>query len=471
MTIINKEKTVQKIDIFCKRFQQMKTTAIIAEFNPFHNGHKYLIDKAKEQLGADHIIIIMSGDFTQRGIPALTDKFSRAQMALSCGADLVLELPSSYSLSSAEYFASGAVSILTRLGIVDSLFFGSECGDTEILTQIATILNNESEDFALNISRQLKSGDSYALARQKALFTELQDRYSASYLEEVLSSPNNILGIEYIRAIQNLGSSIKPYTIARNDNGYHQNSLPITKNHIDYIITDETSDSLISLNNIKITSTNFTSANAIRNEIINSPNAFADSTLTATISQFVPNEVMSVLKKYQESKKSFVNIDMFSEYLKYKLNLEYNNGYTEYADVTEDISNKIKNNLHGFTTISEFTAILKSKDIAYSRISRCLMHILLNMKQEDLDLYKANKYPGYARILGLKKEASHLLKEAKKNSTDDFVIIDKLAKATQNMDSLSLSYRILQQDIQASAIYDLLSGEKRTEYQKEIIIQ
>ena len=149
----------------------MNTIGIIAEFNPFHNGHLHLIQKCKKLLNADRCIVVMSGDFTQRGAPSIVDKFTRTKMALSCGADVVLELPIYYALGSAEYFAKGAVSILNSLGCADYLCFGSECADVSHLTEIAKILNSEPDLYRTILEKEQKNGSSFAAARQKALFS------------------------------------------------------------------------------------------------------------------------------------------------------------------------------------------------------------------------------------------------------------------------------------------------------------
>ena len=196
----------------------MKITGIIAEYNPFHNGHLYQIKKARELTGADYIIVVMSGNLTQRGTPALIDKYSRAQMALSGGADLVIELPACYATASAEYFAMGAISILNQLGCVDSICFGSENGNIAMLTKIANALVSESEDFVQALKNNLKNGDTYPVARNAALAETISG--ITSY-DTILGFPNNILGIEYIKALIRQNSSIKPYTNLRIGADYH----------------------------------------------------------------------------------------------------------------------------------------------------------------------------------------------------------------------------------------------------------
>ena len=202
----------------------MKTAGIIAEYNPFHTGHKYQIDHVKGTLSADYVVIAMSGDFVQRGTPALLSKYVRAEMALRAGADLVLELPVSCATASAELFARSGVQLLDGLGVVDTLCFGSECGDTEILMKLAGILVEEPEEFKSALRRNLKEGMTFPKARSLALGEVLPGNESEKY-QQVLSSPNNILGIEYCKAILRENSSIVPTAIKREGNDYHENSL------------------------------------------------------------------------------------------------------------------------------------------------------------------------------------------------------------------------------------------------------
>ena len=197
----------------------MKTIGIIAEFNPFHNGHLHLIEYCRKELFADNIVVVMSGDFVQRGFPAIVDKFTRTRMALACGADLVLELPVYYSTSSAEYFAQGAVSVLESLDVVDQLVFGSECGDISLLKRVAEILNEEPPIFKETLSSALKEGLSFATARERSVLSCLNnnahsssshesEHIDANSIASLVSKPNNILGIEYIKALLSRNSSI-----------------------------------------------------------------------------------------------------------------------------------------------------------------------------------------------------------------------------------------------------------------------
>lgn len=387
----------------------MKVAGIIAEFNPLHNGHKYLMEQTRLQTGADYIVIIMSGDFVQRGTPAIFDKYVRTRMALQAGADLVIELPVCYATASAEFFAQGAVTLLNNLGIVDILSFGSECGDVALLKNAALLLHEESEAYQLALRVQLKKGLSFPAARLEALKLSA-DPQRILDITKVLSSPNNILGIEYCKALLSLKSSIEPYTIKRLGAGYHEET---------------------------ILDSSFSSATAIRQSLEKADceifrNQVPDSVYAAILEQTALHVPLTTAH--------------FSQLLQYKLWLDFEKGYTAYADVSSDLSDKIRKNLNGFTTFDAFCETLKSKDLTYTRISRCLLHILLTIHQPESKQILAP----YARMLGFRKEAAPLLNAVKKQS--GIPLLSKLADAS---DKLSVEGNtLLTQDIQAAHIYE-----------------
>ena len=199
----------------------MKIVGLITEYNPFHNGHLYHIKESLRVTGADAAVVVMSGDYVQRGTPAIMPKRIRAEMALMCGAGAVFELPVCYATGSAELFALGSVSLLESLGIVDSICFGSECNDLPILEQLAELLLEEPEAYQILLKDYLKQGMSFPRARQEAILSYTEDPRFA----EILRNPNNILGIEYLKAIKKLGSRMEPYTIARRGAQYHDEEL------------------------------------------------------------------------------------------------------------------------------------------------------------------------------------------------------------------------------------------------------
>ena len=189
---------------------------IIAEYNPFHNGHLYHILKSKEITKDDYVIAVMGGNFTQRGESSIVDKWTKAEMALAGGVDLVIELPTLYSVSSAENFADGAIKILNSLKVVDHISFGSECKELNKLNIIANILYEESKEFKTILSEELQKGISFPKARENAVINYLKDK---SYLN-ILSEPNNILAIEYLKSLKKHRSKIKPVLVPRKNSGH-----------------------------------------------------------------------------------------------------------------------------------------------------------------------------------------------------------------------------------------------------------
>lgn len=395
----------------------MKTVGIIAEYNPFHNGHKYQIQKAKELTGADYCIVVMSGDFVQRGAPAIMDKYLRTRAALSCGADLVLELPVYYALQSAEYFATGAVTLLDKLGVVDTLCFGSECGDTGLLIEFADSLLCESETFKNILKSEMKSGATYPEARNKALLSS--NRELAQHME-VLGSPNNILGIEYCKALKRRNSPISALSIKREGSSYHDASM----------------------------SEIYCSALAIRESI------HSTGTLSY-VCDTVPDSVYSLMKEAYEKTFPIFPSDV-SSILHYCLLSREKEGYTDCPDIDKDLSDRISRKLPDYLSFENFCELVKSKNRTYTRISRSLMHILLHMTKKDLQDFVADDYIYYARILGFQKDSTALLSSIKEKT--QIPLISKLADTSFSPDSNA--QRMLEKDICASHIYQSMVQNK-----------
>lgn len=406
----------------------MTVNGIIAEYNPFHRGHEYHMKESLRLTGADYTIVVMSGNFVQRGTPALLNKHTRAEMALRCGADLVLELPALYATASAEYFASGAVALLDKLGVVTHLCFGSECGDAGLLREIAHILSNETAAYSATLQRFLRQGFSYPNARNWAL---VQHYPHLNEHQKVFSSPNNILGIEYCKALLSRESKIAPFTIRRVGGEYSSREM----------------------------NQNLCSALAIRHALM------AGHDVTEIISH-MPQVAGEILTAYLERTPALKSYD-FSSMLYYKLLLEKDAGYDSYLDVSADLSERIRNNLNEYTTFEKFCDLLKTKDITHTRISRCLLHILLNIKKEDMDFGKSLDYVPYARVLGFRKDSSALLGAIKEHSS--IPLITKLADAEKLLDEDS--YKLLKQDILISEIYaGTVNRNSRNEYNTPIVI-
>ena len=409
----------------------MKVCGIVAEYNPFHNGHENQIKQAREITGADKVVVVMSGDFTQRGLPAFLDKYKRTEMALKGGADLVLELPLYYSVGSAEFFASGSIALLDKLGIVDSLCFGSECGDIGLLNDIADILNDRKEELHDVIREKMKTGLSYPIARAQTIEEMIPDSFEHV---QAMSEPNNILGFEYLRAIKQRGSSIEPFTNLRIGSGYHDRMVQST----------------------------LSSAMAIRESV------YETGELDKIRSQ-VPYYVFDIMKEAFNETFPIFEQDI-SAMLKYKLLLDAATGYTSYVDISSDFSDKILKNLNRYSSFSQFCDLLKSKDITYARVSRSLLHILLNIRKDRMDQFKADDYIYYARMLGFREESKDLLTEIKNHST--IPLLSKLADAKNHLDDRGMT--MLEGDIQAAHIYDTLVTEKFhaatiSEYSREIV--
>jgi len=411
----------------------MNTVGIIAEYNPFHNGHAYQIAKAKDLTNADYAVAVMSGNFVQRGLPAVMEKSLRAKSALLCGADIVIELPVHYATASAEYFASGAVALLDRLGIVDSLCFGSECGSIGRLSELSDALLTEDEAFRAVLKSRSKEGASYPQARNDALcarFPQLMPQLP------LLKRPNNILGLEYLKALKKRNSRLRPYTVPRMGAGHH----------------DECLDSSCS------------SALAIRK-------SFAAGKGIRAIKGQVPPAIYELMNRHYE--KSFpIFPEDFSLPLGCKLIQASSEDLCIYFDIDKCLSDRLHRFLPAYTDYLSFCEKLKTKNITYTKVSRSLLHILLNIYQTDMDTYCAEDYVYYARILGFRKEAAPLLSAMKANTS--VPLLSKLADAKYRIASKN-GRRMLEQDIQASHIYALCVHHKfhqdlQNEYQKRLVI-
>ncbi len=391
----------------------MKIAAVIAEYNPFHNGHKYQLEQIRNEYGYDYIVIIMSGDFTQRGIPAILDKYERTRMALSCGADLVLELPTCYATGSAEFFASGAVSILNGLGCINALFFGSESGNIELLQKAASLLAYETPVFKAALNASLQKGNSFAKARLDAL--EETGNFSADEIQ-ALSLPNDILGLEYCKALLLQHSSIEPIVIKRIGTGYHDL---------------ESSGSIASAEAIRQLS--FTKG-------------------LGSVSGLVPFEVYSTFENATPD--SLLSMEDFSSLLHYQLLMQENH-LEDFQDCTEDIANRIRANLSSFAGTTDFLQHLKTKELAYTRLNRVLTHILLSIKKENILAYTQNEYTGYARILGFtKRTQGTLLSTVKQNAQLPLIAKPADFKPTGALETM------FRTDILASHIYQSVRTKK-----------
>lgn len=405
----------------------MKTIGIIAEFNPFHNGHKYLIEKAKKITKADNVVIVCSGNFVQRGTPAIFDKSVRTTAALLNGVDVVLELPVMYSTASAETFAHAAVRLLDKLGCIDYLCFGCETDNIKALPTISNILLEEPLDYKNMLSVYLKNGLSYPKARAKALtdYCNENNILNTYFINQILEQANNILAIEYLKALKKFHSRIKPLAIKRIGSAYNSNSL------------DD----------------NFASATGIRKALY----------CNQKIDNFVPQNCTDLY-----TKSDFLIPNDFSTILGYQLN--ETSDFSDYHDISEELSNRIKNLKTNFFNIESFIDELHSKNYTYSGISRILSHILLGIKQNDMNEFIEKDYFDFVRVLGFKKD-SKIMSQIKTNSSLE--IISKFSTYYNN--STGMKRKMLDINIKADDLYRMIYMNKYgkmipTEFERQICI-
>lgn len=411
----------------------MKTVGLITEYNPFHNGHAYHIEKAKMLTGADRVIVVMSGDFVQRGAPAVMPKHLRTESALLSGASLIIELPVCFATGSAEYFAQGSISLLNQLGCIDSICFGSECGDLHLLKEIAQILADEPIEYQTALKQALKEGASFPAARQEAL-NIYSDKYS-----EILASPNNILGIEYLKALSKIHSKMEPFTIKRIGAGYHDMDID----------------------------GQFSSATAIRSDIyqLADVNSSSESLPLTHIQTQVPSSCHELMKKNYQTRYP-VKADDFSLLLKAKLLSETAGSLSHYLDMSPELANRILRLRNDYLSFEQFCDLLKTKELTRSRISRSFIHVLLGITNDWLTAIKAPA--PYARILGFRRDHADLLGILKR--TSDIPLITSPARAVL----ADTAYQMLELDIYASDLYesvitDLYGTPFHNELTKQII--
>ena len=361
----------------------------------------------------------MSGSFVQRGEPAIFDKYRRTKAALLAGADLVLEMPVAFSTASAHEFAAYGVALLSAIG-VDAVVFGSECGQIEFLKQAASALNHESAEFQERLRKGLKAGLTYPQARAKAL--EMEDTWAS-----VLTSPNNILGIEYLRAAEDLHSPMEFYTISRKGSGYHEDTLA---------------------------DANFPSASAIRGIIRNSLSK--DKDLLDILASHLPAVTHPA---YTGAVPVFV--DDFSELLNAAV-LQMQATFS-IADLSPELAARLAKPPYFPLSFEERIQALKTRQLTYTRVSRALLHLVLGMREEDISRWKEEGYALYARILGFCRQSSPLLSCLHKKSS--IPLITKMADAAQNLSPSALA--LLEQEVYASHLYQTVRMKRSGVFQNE----
>ncbi len=387
----------------------MSITGIVCEFNPFHNGHKYLIDGVRRDLNPDAVVCVMSGNFVQRGAPALADKYARARSALVCGADLVLELPVIYAVAPAFEFADGAIKLMGGLGCVTDLAFGCENADYRYFEMAGLLLSKEDDDFRKDLKNRLAEGVSYAAAMSESIFARIPDLPS-----DFLKGPNNLLGMEYARANIKYGAGLKlhPY-------------LRVRAGHNDMNVEG-----------------NVTSATSIRKLIFdnNGNNSYVD---------YMPKQSFEALLKTKlwnlKAEKRLFDI------IRYLLTVKDSEELKDVFEVSEGLENKLKDAVTEAKSTDELILRVKSKRYTYARISRILMHLLMDIKAGNFQEAQASGL--YARPLAFNEKGASVLKNIKKIAS-----LPIYTNLSRNVPENAPERKLLKYDIKASDIYSVLIG-------------
>lgn len=408
-----------------------KVLGIIAEYNPFHNGHLYHLEESKKITGSKYVVAVISGNFTQRGDTSIVDKWTKTKMALDNGCDLVIELPLIYSISSAENFAAGGVKILNSLKVVDYISFGAETSDVNILDKIANILYEEPKEYKSLLTSQLNKGMSFPKARQNALMMYLNDIRDYA---ETLSAPNNILGIEYIKSLKKLKSKIVPVPIERYETGY---------NDLSY-----TSD--------------IASASAIRNIVKNGGFQPLKSLIPKTNFQSLTNQI--------KLGQNVNDLSVFEKQIIYNLRVMSTSEIANLPDVSEGLEYALKKAANISNNLDDLIENIKSKRYTLTRIRRILLYSLLKLTKKDMEISK--KVNPYIRVLGFNNKGKYLLSEAIKQNPRLEVItsVKKFLDSSFNKNLINM----LEKDILATNIYTI--GYKNNsisnlDYTNKIIIK
>ena len=412
-----------------------KVLGIIAEYNPFHNGHLYHLKSSKKLTQTDYTVAIISGNFTQRGSTSIIDKWSKTKMALENGIDLVIELPVLYSISSAENFADGAIKILNSLGIIDYLSFGSETSDIDILKNISEILYNEPIDYKKLLTKELDKGLSFPKARENALLGYIKSssnniKFDIEKYTNIISSPNNILGIEYLKALKKYQSNIKPICIERTGTNYNS--------------TDISTKNSIANNSICNDLTAIGSATAIRG-LIKSKNY-------ETIKDLVPSSSYSLLMACLNDGYIVPDLNIFEKEIFYILRKMSVEEIANLPDVSEGLEFSIKKAANSCNNIDDFLNIVKSKRYTVTRLQRILLYALLNISKKDIELSKKIEKP-YVRILGFNENGKRLVSQIALNHPEITLItsVKKFIDSNSNKD-LQIMF---DKDIFATDVYSL----------------
>lgn len=416
----------------------MITAGIIAEYNPFHKGHQYHIEETRKKTKADYVVVAMSGDFVQRGEPAIADKYFRTRLALQGGADVVMEIPAVYATASAEYFATAGVKLLHKLGCVDYLSFGSEWASIEDYEPYVRFLTEESSEYQNLLREGLRQGKRFPLARMDALSQLMMgEENEREQIIEFLSEPNHILGLEYLKCLKRLNSLIIPITVKREGAGYHEKKL----------------------------GQEYSSATALRQQLKENPGC---SELESGMN-LGAKELME-----QYCRGDFVEWDDLMPYLEYSYLTERNrrqcsdNRKTSgYFGMDDEMYHRFFRYYKPGYSFDEMMEQLHTKRLTDAALRRGLLHMVLPIKKYDF-LEKASEIPmPYCRILGFSKKATPLLKKIRENA--EVEIIQKPALGRKLCQKGTDAATLFEMDILASDLYETISSRKSgREFQSEL---
>ncbi|MCR4806171.1 MAG: nucleotidyltransferase family protein [Lachnospiraceae bacterium] len=424
----------------------MKVTAVISEYNPLHSGHARHLELARKETGADYIIAVMSGNYVQRGCPAIISKYTRAHTALLSGADLVIELPLCYSTGSIEFFSMGAVSLIRGTGIASCISFGSECGDIDLLKRAALLTAASGPEEDIKIRELLSSGMNYSSAVNSVC--DLPDEIS-----ELLKSPNNLLAVSYIKAAWALGLECDFHTVRRIGASYHDDSegaLSSTAIRRSILAGGDNGDGSFChlLGNKKVTK----------------------RTVPIVTSERMPAHAADLLNEYFENYPPLCEDDL-SLLLFYRLLGLRREDLTAYLDVSDSLAAKIVKEYRHASSFSDLTGRLKTKDLNYARISRALLHILLDIRKDHMDEYRSDGYNYYIKPLAFKKTAGELMHSLKDRAS--IPIISKNADAPLSLQDRALL--MFEEGIKADDLYEktactMCGRSFKSEYERSVII-
>jgi len=392
----------------------MRSVGLIVEYNPFHNGHLYHLQKSKEITNSDAVVAVMSGNFLQRGEPALLDKWARASMALANGCDLVIELPTAYATQAAEWFAYGAVSLLEASGVVDSFCFGTESGNIRPLETAAGIVANEPEEFKAVLQAGLQTGASYPVAYSSAIKQYFIQHNYQEAAEFAFDLPNHTLGLHYLIALRRINGSMKPYTIAREKSQYHDTTAQ---------------DNAIA------------SATAIRKILLEHKNIHK-------IMEYVPEATFNILKQQWHSRQSPVDWENFRTPLLHQLLTMPLQKLANMHEISEGLEYRIHHILKSgtITSIEHLLHSLKTKRYTRTKLQRALLAILLGHTKADFSQEKLKSGVQYIRVLGFTEKGQQLLHRMRKEAS--LPILMSAARPDK-------PWRYLELDIRASHAYEL----------------